>query len=238
MINFFSKFFMRNRKDEPGNEEEYKKYAIEDWLSFLQTYNFELLDTEEVKKSVLAEVLESGWMGYPGASDEQIQAAEDRLGIQFPPSFREFYKITNGWRCAGYYTDAVFPFEILPVEKVEWFRTNNQKWIDIYNNEQSYKVEDKDYFVYGKHQNSVNFRAEYLKTALETSTIHDAGVYLLNPQIVSTDGEWEAWHFSDWMPGAWRYQSFLQLLINERRSFIELLERSQPTEIRGRMNYP
>lgn len=225
MINFFDILFRRTPKEVPDDGENQDQYTFEDWLSFLQTYNRELLHTEEVRESVPIEVREIGWMGYPGASEEQIQAAEYRLGIQFPPSFREFYKITNGWRCAGYYTDAVFPFEILSIEKVEWFRTNNQDWINIYN-ERPYKIHDTNYFVYGKQQNSVNFRAEYLKTALQISTIHDAGVYLLNPQIVSTDDEWEAWHFANWMPGAWRYKSFLQLLVNERHSFFQLLERS------------
>lgn len=224
MINFLRKFFRKDRKEKPDDEEQ-EKYALGDWLLFLQTYNQELLNTDEVRKSVPVEVLESGWMGYPGATEEQIQAAEDRLGIQFSPSFREFYKITNGWRGAGYYTDAVFPFEILPVEKVEWFQTNNQDWIDIYN-QKPREVSDKDYFVYGKKQSSVVFRQEYLKTALQISTDHDAGVYLLNPKIVFEDGEWEAWQFTDWMPGAQRHKSFLQLMVDERSSFLMLLERS------------
>jgi hypothetical protein len=225
MKNFFDRLFRRDRKEE-SNEDDEQELCVSDWLPFLKKYNRELLNTEDVKKSVPFEVIKNEWMGYPGATEEQIRASEDRLSTQFPQSIREFYKITNGWRCAGFYTDAVFPFEILPVEKVEWFRTNNQEWINIYNNAQPYKVEDEKYFVYGKHQNSVNFRAEYLQTALEISTIHDAGVYLLNPQVITIEGEWEAWHFSNWMPGALRFQSFLGLLVEERQTFIKLLQKS------------
>jgi len=34
---------------------------------------------------------------YPAASEEDIAAAEARLGLRFPPSYRQFLLITNGW---------------------------------------------------------------------------------------------------------------------------------------------
>lgn len=40
----------------------------------------------------------------------------------------------------------------------------------------------------------------------------DAAIYVLNPQIVTPEGEWEAWLFADWLPGAARYRSFQDLM--------------------------
>lgn len=34
---------------------------------------------------------------YPAASEDAIQSVESRLGLRFPPSYREFLGISNGW---------------------------------------------------------------------------------------------------------------------------------------------
>ncbi len=62
----------------------------EETLNF-DDYQFTVLDLSP-------EVVTSKWLGYSGASDEQLERAELRLGIQLPPSCREFLQITNGWR--------------------------------------------------------------------------------------------------------------------------------------------
>ena len=69
-------------------------------------------------------------------------------------------------------------------------------------------VSDKDYFTYGKVQDLVRMSREYLRTALEVNDVGDAAVYLLNPEVVTPDGEWEAWFFANWLPGANGYRSF------------------------------
>ena len=43
---------------------------------------------------------------------------------------------------------------------------------------------------------------------------------LLNPLAESSDGEWQAWFFSNWNPGAVRYRSFQQMIENERKRFL------------------
>jgi hypothetical protein len=49
-----------------------------------------------------------------------------------------------------------------------------------------------------------------------TSTFSgDSAVYLLNPQVVSEDGEWDAWFFANWLPGATRYRSFAEMILKE-----------------------
>ena len=39
------------------------------------------------------------------------------------------------------------------------------------------------------------------------------------------EGEWEAWFFANWLPGATRYHSFAELMQQERLGFLELQAR-------------
>lgn len=45
-------------------------------------------------------------MAYPPASEEKIAEAEQRLNFKFPPSYRAFLKIHNGWR--GLWVHSIF----------------------------------------------------------------------------------------------------------------------------------
>lgn len=71
-----------------------------DWKSFLLCWSQIILESmnDEEKQQLPQEVLDSGWFGYPGATDEQIAKVEARLQRRLPPSYREFLKVTNGWR--------------------------------------------------------------------------------------------------------------------------------------------
>jgi hypothetical protein len=70
--------------------------------------------------------------------------------------------------------------------------------------------------LYGEKQDCVNFRREYLQTALQISDVGDSAVVLLNPKVVTPEGEWETWFFANWLPGAIRYRSFGEWLAAER----------------------
>ena len=67
-------------------------------------------------------------------------------------------------------------------------------------------------------------RSEYLATALDISEETGNGMYLLNPRIVTPDGEWEAWFWAAWLPGANRHRSFQEMMVAERQSFRRLEE--------------
>lgn len=153
------------------------------------------------------EVLESEWLGFPGASEEEIKAAEVRLGLTFPPSYRTFLKVTNGWPDWN-----IADLELLPTSELEWFCRENQSWIDIWmaGIKEIPSVPDEDYFVYGNEKSSEPIRPEYLQTALQISTVSDLGVILLNPQVIRNN-EWEAWIFTGDVIN-WRYRSFLEML--------------------------
>ncbi len=71
-----------------------------DWRPFLETWSRELVEAGAYPDPP-REVVESGWLGFPGATDEQLHGLEARLGIALPPSYREFLTVSNGWRQMG-----------------------------------------------------------------------------------------------------------------------------------------
>uniref|UniRef100_A0A832H3C8 SMI1/KNR4 family protein n=1 Tax=Oscillatoriales cyanobacterium SpSt-402 TaxID=2282168 RepID=A0A832H3C8_9CYAN len=186
--------------------------AIFDWDNLLSHLNQTLIEAmrEDMQQPSASEIPASGWLGYPGASEELIVQAETRLGTQLPPSYREFLQVSNGWRRSDW-----TELELWSVEQIDWFRSRNLDWINCW---QPYTPErpsipDAQYFVYGEEQDPVHLRREYLETALEiSSNSGDGDIYLLIPEVVDSNGEWEAWHFGNKLPGAYRYRSFYELM--------------------------
>ena len=213
------------------------------WESFLRQWSRELLASiTDNPEKLPSEVIESKWLGYPGATEKQIARAEARLGMALPPSYREFLKVTNGWR-----QTTPFIYRLWSTEDIEWFSVRHQNWInsfverygnsslnlDLSGNDRlvTPSIPDADYLIYGDEQDCSKLRVEYLHKVLEISDIGESTVYLLNPQVMTEDGEWEAWFFGDWLPGADRYRSFQEMMLAEYENFLELRENSsQPIE--------
>lgn len=197
-----------------------------DWRTFLQAFTQDLLADDSIRASVPDEVQQTGWMGFEGATEQQIIALEARLGKPLPPSYRAFLRTSNGWRQSGAFIDRLYS-----VDEVDWFRVRNRQWIDAFTlggfaTLLSPSVPDVEYLVYDDQQDPARGRWEYLQDALEISPVGDAAIYLLNPRVVFPDGEWEAWFFANWLPGATRYRSFREMMLAERQSQVEFnLER-------------
>jgi hypothetical protein len=180
----------------------------DDWRALLTRWSAELIAAGEAEGEPFPpEVAAAGWLGYPGATEAQLAAAEARLGARLPPSYRRFLAVTNGWRHTGTFIDRLWP-----AEEIAWFRERNQDWID------AYTVPAR-----GDEHEPASFAAG-LRAALEVSDVGDAAIYLLNPLVVGADGEWEAWFFANWVPGERRYPSFRALMQDEYGSFKRLAE--------------
>jgi hypothetical protein len=195
---------------------EGSKYMNEsEWKTFLTEYNEELLSYEQIVEALPRELIKAVWLGYNGVAEAEIVATEKRLDTRLPPSYRTFLKVSNGWRFPS-----VSIFDLLPATKVVWFREQNQDWIDAYvvPSAELPPITDKEYFVYGAKQDCVKFRTEYLPTALQISDVGDSAVVLLNPKVITPEGEWETWFFANWLPGAVRYRSFAEWLTAERKT--------------------
>ncbi|MGD1857963.1 MAG: SMI1/KNR4 family protein [Leptolyngbyaceae cyanobacterium] len=211
---------------------------IFDWRVFLETWSQEFIASVSDLDSIPTDVVESGWLGYPGATEEQIIQVETRLEISLPPSYRDFLKVSNGWRQM-----TPFIYRVWSVEEVDWFVSRHHIWIDTFIARQlkpqkdthtaeasangayrPHQVPDSEYLLYDETQDCSKIRYEYLHTALEISDKGESSIYLLNPQIKTSDGEWEAWFFGDWLPGADRYPSFRHMMEAEYANFLEMKE--------------
>jgi hypothetical protein len=178
------------------------------WEQFLHQWNEHLLRSS-LSEGLAPEVRLSGWLGYPPATEDQIAAAEKRLGVALPTLFRGFLKASNGWRCATHAIDRIWG-----TDELVWFRKQNRDWIAAYTRPVPFgggpELPDEAYFSYGP--SASDFRRSHLKETLQISDVGDSAVYLLNPQVISSDGEWEAWFFANWLPGVHRYRSFVEMM--------------------------
>jgi len=152
-----------------------------------------------------------------GASEVQLAAAEERLKIKLPPSYRTFLSASNGWKFASDMTPV-----IRPVEKIRWFRKEHKDWYEAYQMcAEPISVLEKNYFDYA-NQDCAVFEIKHFAQALCISEIGDDAVVLLNPMVIWPDGEWEAWYFSNSSPGATRYRSFAGWMGQELDQSLEL----------------
>ncbi len=201
--------------------------AAFNWRRFFRDWNDELLESRRLADRLwyrwdedLAEAAAARWLGYPAASEEEITRAEARLGTTLPPSYRAFLQASNGWRYLG-----TFVPELWPSWKIDWLTNKHRERVDAWLEGERYhgepiRIPDERYFVYGKEQDPVTLRSEYLETALAIGPDEMGnGMYLLNPRIVTPEGEWEAWFWAAWLPGAKRYRSFQEMMVAERESF-------------------
>ena len=185
-----------------------------DWERRLASWNARLLgalDTGHAGTSadpdVTPEILASRWLGAPGATDAQLGALEARLRVTLPPSYRSFLQTSN-----GFLQPSVLVPRLLPTDEVDWFRSRHQDVIDAWSlglRMGGGATGDPDAFEH------------YLPGALQVSAIEHAGsaVYLLNPQVVDAEGEWEAFYFAHWIPGVNRYPSFRALMEDEMKNW-------------------
>jgi hypothetical protein len=200
-----------------------------DWLSFLKQWNDEMLGSS-LAEQLPQDIRESGWLGIPPATDSEIADVERKLKIALPPSYREFLKVSNGWRQTTFAIERVFG-----TKEICWFRKKHRDWIAAYApppaSESREEISDSEYFSY---ENPEVFRYSHLKETLQISEVGDSAVYLLNPQVITKDGEWEAWFFANWIPGVRRFRSFIEMMQAEYSSFAGD-EWKQPTGLIGEL---
>src|SRR5579871_5153053 len=88
-----------------------------DWGPVLSLLNSLVLSSGQLKGDLTTEMLSTRWCGALPATAEEIAAAEKRLGVMLPPSYRAFLSATNGWPLFDSLVE-----RLLPVEQIEWLR--------------------------------------------------------------------------------------------------------------------
>jgi hypothetical protein len=164
------------------------------WVPLLVEWSWRIWQDEERHDEQLDhladEVIESGWLGYPGATEAQLVAAEQRLGQRLPPSYREFLQVANGWR-------SIEPGRFLPIEQVDRFEARDPAAVQaiqaLLGDAPAEPLKGEQSGA-GEWQEARQRRLAHLRAALQISEWQEPGlVYLLNPAVVTPEGEWEAW---------------------------------------------
>lgn len=190
-----------------------------DFKNLLIEISREQLADSDIAADVPDHKIAAGWLGEQGATEEEITSAEQRLGTQLPPSYRAFLSESNGFDDIG-----PFIYRLYNTSEIDWFRVRNQDWIDAYQNGRDISPEEH----LANPQDCVRFRTAYLSSCLQISEEGSSAVALLNPEVINDEGEWEAWFFANWNPGAERYPSFLAYVESELKTIKYLRDSKRP----------
>ena len=173
----------------PTHQRRPRRKGDPEWVDLLEKLSARVLADRELAADLPDEALETGWLGTTGATAQQLNGAESRLGLRLPSSYRAFLEISNGW-----YTTSFLCQRLLPVEEVIPFIESDPQWVQAYG------------------QTDI---ATALRGAIQVSTITDNGVCLLVP---SDAVDCETWWFASWMAGKRSFPSFYDFIRNELES--------------------
>ena len=154
----------------PVTAEEWRPYLAE----YSEWYLSDPVSREQVWGRMSEEQRRAEWMGREPATAEQIAAAEQRLGVLLPPSLRGFLLATNGWGPVSEWTHG-----LCSTEEIEWFRDENEAFIDAYLS----GAED--------FQEEIDEETDVFMNAL--SVAYGEDTILLDTVHKSPDGEYEAY---------------------------------------------
>src|ERR1041385_5393596 len=111
------------------------------WKPFLARWSRELMKTK-LARGMRPRATASDWLGFPPATKDEVQKLEQRLGVGLPPSYKSFLWTTNGWRRTTSFID-----RIRPADEVDWFRVENENWMEAYSQDGS-PLKDSEYYIY------------------------------------------------------------------------------------------
>jgi hypothetical protein len=180
-----------------------------DWRSFLLRWSGEWADSladGETRGEDDETARRARWLGFPPASEERIAAMEERLGRRMPPSYREFLKVSDGWRHAG-----GFVWLLAGTEDARW-HDNESELADLF---EEYLDEDA-----GPEERR---EADLWRRGLQLDVESDITHVLMDPEDVDEDGEWAVYTWASWRAmSPERHANFLEFMRDMHREFHSL----------------
>lgn len=165
------------------------------------------------------------WLGKPGATEDELLQLEKRLQQKLPPSYRSFLAASNGFGPIDY-----FIYDLYSTSEVDWLVLKDAFLVELWEKNptpaDTPELADECYLRYDDNQIEGVLRPGHMSQCLMISNWGDAGFLALNP-AQQHEGEWEAWHFANWMPGARRYRSFAELMQSSYESYLELRQEEE-----------
>ncbi|MFI9503703.1 SMI1/KNR4 family protein [Nocardia sp. NPDC052566] len=148
------------------------------------------------------EVVRQRWLGYAPATEGDVAAVEERLGLRLPPSYRDFLLTTDGWRHAG-----VFVWQMRDTTNLGWLRDLDpiwESWADLLT------------------EDPVDAPGTPFSRGLLISLAADAGALFLDPADRDENGEWAAYSVFSWAEFPRRYPSFTALMESLYQGFHQI----------------
>ncbi|MEV7642059.1 SMI1/KNR4 family protein [Streptomyces rubiginosohelvolus] len=183
----------------------------EEWRVFLERYGelyvkvraderelVDLLDEEQLDALDQDERVEA-WLGEAPAREEALAAAEERLGVRFPPGLRGFFLASDGWTQLDGWVDGVHP-----CDRVVWMQDS----------EAGGRVTEIYASISGNEE-----VVELFRRSVEIARGED--YWLLDPTDVGPDGEWAAYEFTPKYGDTTKYPSFSALFHSGLESMAE-----------------
>lgn len=202
------------------------------WTELLEDYKNKVVNEEDkenydisehvIKSEKLAAISENDDVTGEGATDEAIAATEARLGLELPPSYKEFLKYSNGllWR--------ENPLHLLPVEDIDFLRHLDPDSYDFLKGEGMEFMEDlePDFSMNCEELEDVEDRTVFPTLVIPDAdsliqiSINDYYTIVMNPK--RTYGkEWEVYNLT-WEPDEmYAHPSFEVFLMNELKIWME-----------------
>ncbi|MFF0448772.1 SMI1/KNR4 family protein [Streptomyces sp. NPDC004609] len=188
-----------------------------DWRSFLLRWSGEWADSlpdGETRGEDDEAARRARWLGLPPASEERIAAMEERLGRRMPPSYREFLKVSDGWRHAGGFV---------------WLLagTTDARWHDDDSGLAGMFEEYLDEDAGPEERREVDIWRRGLQLDVES----DITYVLMDPEDVDEDGEWAVYTWASWRAAPpERHANFLEFMRDMHRELHSLRARRSDEE--------
>ncbi|MFD5466072.1 SMI1/KNR4 family protein [Kitasatospora sp. NPDC127059] len=181
-----------------------------DWRPFLLGWSGEWSDAlpsdDETRREEDEAARRARWLGFPPASEERIVAMEERLGRRMPPSYRQFLKVTDGWRHAGEFIGL-----LAGTADARW-HGNESGLADMF---EEYLDDDADEAEWRE--------AGIWRRGLQLDVESDITHVLLDPEDVDEDGEWAVYTWASWRAAPpERYTNFVEFMRDMHREFHRL----------------
>ncbi|TDD42301.1 SMI1/KNR4 family protein [Saccharopolyspora elongata] len=173
----------------------------QEWRGYLREYS-ELrvrTDNEPDRGGVTAEQGAAGWLGYEPATEQAVAAAEHRLAVRFPPSFRGFLLASDGWPGVGGWIE-----ELYSCDRLAWFRDTDEGGTSIDVAEDFFGDWDSL-----PEDDSVRNPVTIFERSLLVAGGQD--YWLLDPAEPGADGEWIAWRYEPSQGEVKRFANFAEL---------------------------
>jgi len=180
-----------------------------DWQPFLLRWSGEWADCPpdgEAQSEDDEAARRTRWLGFPPASEERIAAMEERLGRRMPPSYREFLKVSDGWRHAG-----EFVWLLAGTADARW-HNDESGLAEIF---EEYLDEDAG----PEERAEVDIWRRGLQLDVESDVTH----VLMDPEDVDGDGEWAVYTWASWRGETpERHSNFVEFMRDMYREFHSL----------------